>query len=138
MADKINSDLEDFLSEDSLKTVFAEIKFPRFKAPVKIKSIDGENTESFRKECWIIDRSSRASAKVFDYTKWNNGITARSIVTPNLSNAEFQDKLGVKTPEAAFLKLFRIGEQDILVAKAMEVNGYSTQALNEDVETAKN
>lgn len=72
-----------------------------------------------------------------DVAKYNASLIAKSVVEPNLNDAELQDSYGVKTPEALIVEMIdNPGEYSQFLVFVTELNGFTD--INDDVEKAKN
>lgn len=113
--------------EWTLRPITAEKNNELKKAATKTVQVTGKPGQ-FRKE--------------FDGNKYNEMLTAATIVNPDLNNAKLQDSWGAKTgtkimtAEQLLSAMLLSGEFDTLAAKVLEINGYTD--INEEVEEAKN
>lgn len=73
-----------------------------------------------------------------DGGKYTKELLIKSIVTPDLYNAELQDSYGVKTPADLLMAMVDgAGEYNALVAFVQELQGFNT-SFNDLVDEAKN
>lgn len=73
-----------------------------------------------------------------DGSKYTKELLTKSIVTPDLYNAELQDSYGVKTPGDLLMAMVDDpGEYNALVAFVQDLQGFNT-SFNDVVDEAKN
>lgn len=127
--------------ETSVVKYVASDRFKQDGKPVEweLKAIDSDLDERIRKDCTRKIKGGRGgvSGVEVDTDKYSLMICVATIVEPQLSNAEFQDAMGVKSAEALLRKLLLPGELIALKEKVMEVNGYD-MSMEDLVEEAKN
>ncbi len=133
------SDFKDFMLGNAVANdeVF-EFKISRFKSPFKLKAITAEEEEECRR-----DATSRVKVKKnrynneLDTIKYQNLLTIKTVIYPDLNNAELQNSYGVMGAENLLTKMLLSGELLALHSKVNEVNGFNSD--DEDlVEEAKN
>lgn len=118
------------------------IKDPKTGKPVpwKLQPVDTETMTRLRKEC---SRQVPVPGKRGMYTRETDSekfvkmLTAKTVVFPDLNNAQLQDSWGVMGAENLLNKMLIPGEYDDLVMKVQEVNGYDKD-MDELVDQAKN
>lgn len=118
------------------------IKDPKTGKPVpwKLQPVDTETMTRLRKEC---SRQVPVPGKRGMYTRETDSekfvkmLTAKTVVFPDLNNAQLQDSWGVMGAENLLNRMLIPGEYDDLVMKVQEVNGYDKD-MDELVDQAKN
>ncbi|GAA3626345.1 phage portal protein [Lactobacillus hamsteri] len=134
--------VKDFLpsatTEEAIKT--EEIKFKRFKAPFKIKSLMAGQTLELQKEATtkIFNEKTRIYDSRLDQEKLTSLYVTESVVTPNLNSAELQKAYGtIGDPYGTLTHMLTAGEFAALVNAVMKLSGLDES--NQDViETVKN
>lgn len=95
--------------------------------------------EACTKEIPVPGKTRQYRTKV-DQNQYVCQLLVKSIVFPELLNAELQDSYGVKKPEDLLKEMVdNIGEYTDFIAFVNELNGFSDELdLEEGIETAKN
>ena len=124
--------------EDVIKV--EEVNIKRFKKPFKIKSLTEEEVTNLRKIATIktVNRRTGQTTTTTDNDRFSSLVVAKSVVYPDLDNAELQTSYGTPgNPEKLLGKMLRPGEYNRLAEAVMEVSDLS-QSTNDLVEEAKN
>ena len=105
-----------------------------------IKHLTTKEAEAMRdkytKDVPILGKPNQFKQQL-DVAKYNASLIAKSVVEPNLNDAELQDSYGVKTPEALIVEMIdNPGEYSQFLVFVTELNGFTD--INDDVEKAKN
>ena len=105
-----------------------------------IKPLTTKEAEAMRdkytKDVPILGKPNQFKQQL-DVAKYNASLIAKSVVEPNLNDAELQDSYGVKTPEALIVEMIdNPGEYSQFLVFVTELNGFTD--INDDVEKAKN
>lgn len=115
------------------------VSFPleRFQEDIILRPLGGE-TEAIQENCFQNKAGKKGKQeRVFNVVKYNRDICIASIVHPDLNDAELQADLGVRGADNAYLKLFSLGERNLILEKVTEINGIGKD-INEEIEEAKN
>ena len=92
--------------------------------------------DKYTKDVPILGKPNQFKQQL-DVAKYNASLIAKSVVEPNLNDAELQDSYGVKTPEALIVEMIdNPGEYSQFLVFVTELNGFTD--INDDVEKAKN
>ena len=97
---------------------------------IKAKEADEAQNEAFKVDIEKQDIQ-------FNQSILRNKIMAKSVVYPDLNNAELQDAFGVRTPEDLLGSMLGLGAFDRLEKKVNIINGYG-KTFNDLKEEAKN
>lgn len=105
-----------------------------------IKPLTTKEAEAMRdkytKDVPILGKPNQFKQQL-DVAKYNASLIAKSVVEPNLNDAELRDSYGVKTPEALIVEMIdNPGEYSQFLVFVTELNGFTD--INDDVEKAKN
>ncbi|MBG9788495.1 phage tail assembly chaperone [Brevibacillus laterosporus] len=139
------SDLSMFFAENVNMNVTEEVFVSdRFKdvegKPVKwkVKAISEEENQEVRKRATVRKKIKKNQyAPEFDNELYNMELIAKSVIYPDLSNAELQKSYGVIGAEALIRKMLLPGEFGTLLKEVIAVNGYD-QEVDEMAEEIKN
>lgn len=140
MAESYN--VEDFINVESpIKE--KEIKFKRFKAPFKIRSLTAKEVSDLRNESkeTKLNKTTKTLQKVLDQDKFENKLMVASVVVPNLLDEKLQKHYGAYGDPAGTLEAMLLaGEYNILAEKVLELSGIDANTDNDDdlVTEAKN
>lgn len=103
----------------------------------EFKPLTTRDNDAIRDDCFKTQTIKGKSKSVFDRSKYQALVLARTCVFPNLNNAELQDSYGVKTPEDLIVEMIDDpAEYAALFAEVAEKNGFGL--TNNDVDTVKN
>lgn len=124
--------------EDVIKV--KEVNIKRFSKPFKIKSLTEDEVTNLRKIATVktVNRRTGQTTTSTDDDRFSSLIVAKSVVYPDLDNAELQTDYGTPgDPEKLLGKMLRSGEYNKLAEAVMEASdlGESTDDL---VEKTKN
>ncbi|MGQ5708829.1 phage tail assembly chaperone [Lactobacillus sp. PSON] len=137
-----NYSVNDFLMENvGRSTETIEVHFKRFKAPFKIKSLTAEESSELRKQATkrVLNKRTHQYSQETDQNLFGDLVLAKSVVFPDLENAELQKSWGViGSPEKLIKAMLTMGEYNELSEKIMEVSGLNNEDSEDLVEEAKN
>ena len=103
--------------------------------PLTTKEAEAKR-DKYTKDVPILGKPNQFKQQL-DVAKYNASLIAKSVVEPNLNDAELQDSYGVKTPEALIVEMIdNPGEYSQFLVFVTELNGFTD--INDDVEKAKN
>lgn len=104
--------------------------------PFEFRPISHEENKAINRRC---TRRGKKGEETFDMLEYKWGLTAASLVYPDLTDAQLQEGLGTQGDEVKTLKalLSSLGEFASAVQAAQQVNGFD-RSPSEDLEEAKN
>lgn len=137
--------LSSFFAQNAEVETYEEFAVsPRFKdeegKPIlwKLRTMTEAENEEIRKEATVLTKGKNG-VKVPE-TKpevYLGKLAARSVVYPDLKDAELQKSYGVLGEENLLKKMLLAGEYGILIQKVQEINGFDRD-VNDLVEEVKN
>ncbi len=132
------SDFKNFMLENVVPAdEVVEFKLDRFSEAFKLQAIGADVEEECRREATNRVKISKSRyTSELDTIKYQNLVTVKTIIYPDLNDKDLQTSYGVMDAEKLLVKMFRSGELLALQTKVNEVNGY--KADDELVEEAKN
>lgn len=136
----MNDELSFFLAENVEQVEPVEIAVSkRIKGPDgnpivwKIRPVPTEIATVIQNECM----EGKGNDRKFNSLKYQQKMTAASVIYPNLNNAELQDNWGVRTPEALLMKMLS-DPMEFTTVFAIATGTTSGEAFEELVKEAKN
>lgn len=124
--------------EDVIKV--EEVNIKRFKKPFKIKSLTEDEVTNLRKIATVKTTNRRTGQTMVttDNDRFSSLVVAKSVVYPDLDNAELQTSYGAPgDPEKLLARMLRPGEYNKLAEAVMEASDLN-QSTDDLVEEAKN
>lgn len=137
-----NTSVEAFL----LKNVGSPIEkrkvhLKRFTEDWEIRSLSAEETTDLRKQATrpVLNKATRMTEQETDEDKFTGLMLAKSIVYPDLDNAELQTSWSCPGDPAKLLRtMLTIGEYQKLQQAVLDLSGLSDNNTEDLKETAKN
>lgn len=135
--------LSGFFAQNKVKT--ENIFYPASKAFVdenggvlqwELRALTTDEDVSIRDSCQTIEVSKKRKKVSFNSNLYSQKMVVKSIVFPDLFNAELQDSYGVKNELDLLGKMLLPGEFSDLYAKVSELCGFDS--AEEQVEEVKN
>lgn len=106
--------------------------------PFELRYLTEEEAAEIRKESTKITKGRGAvKAHEFDNEKYMEKMAARSVVFPDLKNAELQKSYGVRGDGELLKKMLLAGEFSVLFEKINQMNGFDRD-VNDLKDEAKN
>lgn len=115
-----------------------KLKLGRFEEPIEIRALKAGEADKINERCFVNKPGVKGrQERVFDAVAYNRGVSAASIVFPDLNDSELQESYGVRGAENLYSELFLLGEAAQILEKVTEISGIGGD-INEDIEAAKN
>jgi hypothetical protein len=118
-----------------------EVKLERFTEPFKVKALSSPEEKEVRAASKKrVKKGKHSYEEKLDPDTYNDKLMSKSIVYPNLNDAELQDSYGVRGAESLLAAMLTMGEYFEILQAVNEVNGLTEDEDDEDdpVEQAKN
>ncbi|WP_149315850.1 phage tail assembly chaperone [Lentilactobacillus buchneri] len=119
--------ISDFLAENvDSEPATEEVHFKRFKSPFIIKEITNDENDAIQKQATTrhFDKVTRQVVEQTDPAKYAELLVAKSVVQPDLNNAELQKSYGaIAKPTELLKKMLKFSEMNTLSTKVQELSG---------------
>jgi glutamate synthase domain-containing protein 2 len=117
-----------------------EIKLDRFSAPFIVQEVTNEENEALQKKATsrIKNQKTGQLEPQVNQSLYADLLIAKSVVQPDLQNAELQKAYGTMGDEAQTLRaMLKVSEFNIITRAVTDFAGI-TESVDEDVKTVKN
>lgn len=127
-----------FMKSNVKQSETVKLKLDRFDEPIELRALTSGESDKINERCFVNKPGIKGrQERVFDVVRYNRGISAASIVYPDLNDVDLQESYEVRGAENLFSELFLLGEAAQILEKVTEISGIG-QSINEDIEEAKN
>ena len=103
--------------------------------PFVIRPITQDENKRLMKKYTKTDK--KTGAQVFERMDYIGELTAASVVSPDLTNADLQKAYSVLGAESLLQKMLYAGEYAVLVEAVQNLSGFDAD-INDDIEEVKN
>lgn len=132
-----NSEFMEFMKGNAVsfeETV--DYKIDRFSKPFQLRALDGAQERECKEAATTRTVVNGRTKRDFDPDRYQDLLTARTVVYPNLNSAALQDSYGVKSPADLLKTMLKAGEYIDLQMEVNKINGFVKP--DELIEEAKN